>query len=127
MPELTVPEQAINEIKAILERHDLAGLVIVSSLNDVAFLNKIDPTWSCAWMEESGPDGQVTVRIRSQIKEYGGDKERQKIEVEGTTGMFISFMNWADKTLGNMVSITTMLGQNFPEIMHSEHWRRGTW
>lgn len=125
----TVPEKAIDEIKEVLERHDCAGLVVVASKDQVAFVRKIDPTWSCAWMEPvpGDTDGKVTVRIRSKLEEYGGDKERQKAEIEATTGMFIAFMGWAEGTREQMLQITTMLGRHYPEILHSEHWRRGKW
>ncbi len=127
MNDLTVPEKAINEIKEILAKHDLAGFVIVSSMDDVAYLRKIDPTWSCAWMEETGPDRQVTVRIRSKLEDYGGDKERQKREIEATTGMFLTFHGWAERTREQMSQVTRMFAKTFPMILHVEKLRRGTW
>jgi hypothetical protein len=127
--DLTRPEQVINEIKAICAKHDVACLAVVCSVDDVAFLRRIDPSWSCAWMEPvpGDTDGAVQVRIRSKLVDYGGDKARQKREVEATTGMFIAFMNWAGETVEQMKQITAMLGKHFPVIKHHEKWRRGTW
>lgn len=109
----------------ILKKHDLAAMVIVMDQSNSAFIRRIDPTWSCAWMEEvEGKDGFL-VRIRSKLVDYGGDKERQKAEVEATTGMFISFMQWCENTKENMFQVTTMLAKHFPEMLHSEKWTGG--
>jgi hypothetical protein len=130
----TVPEKVIDEIKAVCAKHDVACLAVVASVDGLAFLRKVDPSWSCAWMEPvpGDTDGAVAVRIRSKVAEYPGAtlderKASQKLQVEATTGMFIAFMNWAQLTLDNMTQITAMLGKHFPEIMHHEKWRRGRW
>lgn len=124
----TTPQKAVDEIKEVLEKHDLAAMIIVMDQTDIAFVRRIDPTWSCAWTEEAeGSDGAFTIRIRSKLADYGGDKARQKSEVEATTGMFIAFMQWCGETRENMVQITAMLAKHFPEIMHSEKWTGGKW
>jgi hypothetical protein len=126
----TDPEKAVDEIKEICAKYDLACLAVISSLDDVAFVRRIDPSWSCAWMEPvpGDKDGTVAVRIRSRLKEdYGGDKERQKREINGTTGMFIAFLNWAEETREHMTQITALLAKHFPQILHHEKWRRGKW
>lgn len=122
----TVPQKASDEIKAVLEKYDVAAMVVITDQTDTAFLRRIDPTWSCSWMEEGGDGTQV--RIRSRLKEdYGGDKERQKRELEATVGMFIHFMTWCEETRGAMVNVTAMLAKHFPQIMHSEKWTGGKW
>lgn len=122
----TVPQKAVDEIMEILEKYDLAGLAITIDKTDAAFVRRIDPTWSCSWMEDQGPGKPFMVRIRSRLKEdYGGDKERQKAELEATTGMFIAFMQWCEETRYNMEQITTLLAKHFPEILHSEKWTGG--
>jgi hypothetical protein len=121
----TVPQKVIDEIREILEKNDLAGMVLVQDRSNSAFLRRIDPTWSCAWMEPEGPDGKVGVRIRSKLADYGGDKERQRADIEATVGMFISILNWCGETNNNMAQITAMLAKHYPEIMHSEKWTGG--
>jgi hypothetical protein len=130
----TVPEKAIDEIKEVLARHNCAGLVVVCDETDVAFVRRIDPPWSCAWMEPvpGDTDGRVAVRIRSKLVDYPGDTEaekkaNQKLQVEATTGMFMAFMGWADETFQQMTQITAMLAKHYPEILHHEKWRRGKW
>lgn len=122
----TAPQRAIDEIDEILKKYDLAAMVIVMDQSNVAMTRCIDPTWSCAWMEEQeGGDGAFMVRIRSKLSDYGGDKARQKAEIEATTGMFITFMNWCGDTRETMVKITAMLAKHFPEMLHSEKWTGG--
>jgi hypothetical protein len=125
--DISVPEQAISEIKEILDKYDLACLAIVLSPDRMAYVRKIDPTWSCARVEEADDGDGYTIRIRSKLIDYGGDKARQKMEVEATTGMFISFMGWAKATLDEMTKVTVMLGKAFPQILHSETWRKDRW
>jgi hypothetical protein len=130
----TNPQKAVDEIKEILEKYDLAAMVSVLDRTDMAFIRRIDPTWSCAWMEPvpDDPDGAVQVRMRSKWVEYPGDSEEekkaaQKLQVEATTGMFIAFLNWLGETRDQMVQITAMLAKHYPQIMHSEKWTGGKW
>ncbi len=114
---MTSDEQAIEEIKAILERRDLAAMVIVVSPDHAAYLRHITPSWSCAWMEDKG--GRVAVHVRSKREDYP-NLEAQKRSVEATTGMFITFMNWLRATADDMESIIGLIARHFPDIRHWE-------
>lgn len=118
MPTLTPANQAIEDIKAILHKYDLAGTVIVQSPGECAFLTEIAPTWSCARFEEH-PEGTM-LRFRSKLAEYGGDKEKQKTTVEATTGMVMSFRNQAARFVDTMDCVVSMLAAHFPSILHAE-------
>jgi hypothetical protein len=121
--ERTNPQKATDEIMEVLKKYDLAALVILMDQTDAAFVRRIDPTWSCAWIEEQGPGKPYLVRIRSRLQEdYGGDKERQHAEISATTGMFLTFQDWCEETKQNMVQIMEMLAKHFPKIEHVTRW-----
>lgn len=116
--DLTPDEQAIAEIKAILEKHDLAGLVIVVGPDHAAFLRQIAPSWSCARMEQL-PEG-AAVRVRSKREDYGSLADQKKA-VEQTAGMFLAFMNWMHETAEDMEAIVRMISRHYPDI---RYWER---
>ncbi len=39
---------AMEEIKVVLHKHDIAAVVILSSQTHVEYLHEISPSWSCA-------------------------------------------------------------------------------
>lgn len=113
---LTPPNAAIEEIKAVLAKYDLAGMIVVQSPNESAFLHKIDPSWSCAKFEER-PNGTM-VRIKAKRAEYP-TKEAHQNTVTATTGMIFSFMNQSARTHEQMTSVAEMLGRHF-DVSHFE-------
>jgi hypothetical protein len=129
MDDRTQSEKAIDEIKEVLAKYDCGGFACVVSKDDIAFVRKIDPTWSCAWLQGPvGEDGAAILRIRSRLKEdYDGDKDRQKAEIEATTGMFFVVHRWCEETAENMKQVIKLLAEKFPDIRHHEQWRRGRW
>lgn len=108
---------AMEEIKAVLKKHDCAGLVTLASPSHTEYLYGISPSWSCAWLQPM-PDG-FAIRIRSKLKDYPS-KEAQKKSVEATTGMFLAFANMAERQQRQMAQLIAMLGKQFDEISHWE-------
>jgi hypothetical protein len=49
---MTPANQAIEEIKEIVKKYDLAAMVAVSSPDEIAYLKAISPSWSCAWSNQ---------------------------------------------------------------------------
>lgn len=62
-------KKAMGEIKDILSKYDIGGVVIIHTPGHGEFLNKLDPTYSCVRTE-----GDM-VRFKSKLADYGGDKQ----------------------------------------------------
>lgn len=68
---------AMEEIKAVLKKHDIAGAVVLHTPGHSEFLMKIDPSWSCAKIER----GQIIVR------NIGFSRAKKKKTAEDTVNM----------------------------------------
>lgn len=121
MPEpKTRAELALEEIKAILVREDLAGIVQVQDEESLAFLHKIDPKWSCC-KYEAFPQG-MGVRIRALASEFPSKEEHMKC-IERTFGMLMAASNQAENTYDELGEILAMLIAKFPDVVHVEKRR----
>lgn len=113
---MTLPNQAIEEIKAVLARHDLAGMIVVQDAGESAFLLKIDPSWSCAKWEQT-PEG-VGIRIKAKRSDYPSKEEQDKA-VGATAGMILSFINQCDRNSEELGRLVEMLSR-YIDIKHWE-------
>lgn len=107
---MTPANQAIEEIKAVLSKHDLAGMVMVQAPKESAFLNVIDPSWSVAKYEETREGTAIRIRAKA---EHFPSRAAQKEAVEWTCGMVIGFMLQAERTREQFEQIAGVLGQHF--------------
>lgn len=60
---------AMEEIKAILSKHDIGAMVVLHTPGYSEFLNKLNPSYSCIIQ-----DGDH-VRFKSKLADYNGDKQ----------------------------------------------------
>ena len=81
----------LDEISAVLKKHDMAGLVMVSNANHCDWRMEIEASWSCAWLEKDA-SGFTVLRVRSKLKDYR-NKETQKQTLEATVGTFVTFLD----------------------------------
>jgi len=101
----------MEEIKAVLNKYDIAGLVIIQSATHAEWLNHISPTWSCARLENVEGDGDaVCIRVRALRKDYP-TKEAHIQTVAATSGMVIGFADCARKLAENMDGVAEMIGK----------------
>lgn len=70
-------KKAMEEIKSILKKHDIAGSIVLHTPGFSEYLNHIDTSYSCAKMESGG------IRIRS--------KGRPKQDLADTVNMITHF------------------------------------
>lgn len=108
---------AAAEIEAVLKKHDCAGIVMLASQTHMEYLLKIDPSWSCCWVEEA--EGGKVLRVRSRRDEYP-DKAAQKKVMEDSTGMILGFVDVARDTMTNLERVAAMIGAK----MDISHWTR---
>jgi hypothetical protein len=60
---------AMEEIKAILAKHDIGAMVVLHTPGHSEFLNKLNPSYSC--IIQTGDH----IRFKSKLADYGGDKK----------------------------------------------------
>lgn len=71
------------EIEAVLRKHDLAGVVVLHTPGMSEFFYDIRPSYSCTWIDEAAR----MVRVKSLIKDYGGDQKAQLHDQAATANM----------------------------------------
>jgi len=104
---------AVGEIKAILGRYDIAGIVAISSKDGTEFLQELSPSWSCSKI--IGDE----LRFKAKREDYPS-MEAQKEAVTSTTGMIMGFLNVADRLKEDLERVVEMLGKHF-DICHVSH------
>jgi hypothetical protein len=69
-------------ISSILLNEDVAGYIVLHEPGFSEYRLAIDPSWSVLSMI-----GEEGMRLRSKLEDYGGDRERQRKEIEATTNL----------------------------------------
>lgn len=82
-------EPVLDEISAVLKKHDMMGLVMVANRTHVDYRIEVEASWSCARLEKDAA-GNCGVRVRSKLADYPS-KAAQKECVEATVGSFVTF------------------------------------
>lgn len=104
----------LDEISAVLKKHDMMGLVIVANPTHVDFRMEVEASWSCAKMEYTTvADGRRAVkgvRIRSKLAEYPS-KEAQKETMTTTVGTFVSMTDAMAAMEENILMLLAMLDE----------------
>lgn len=49
---------AMDEIKQVLKKHDIAGFVVLHTPGFTEYLNRVDPSYSSTFMDENPVKGQ---------------------------------------------------------------------
>jgi hypothetical protein len=107
-----VLKTAVEEIKAVLVKHDIAAVVFLGSNTHTEFVYELSPSWSCA---RELPDGGG-LRIRSKRSEYA-TKEAQFEELRLTVGMIMGFIDAIEHTKSNLGAVMMMLATHM-DISH---------
>ncbi len=103
-------DAALAEIRAVLEKHDLAGVVFVGSQTHAAFIYRFDPSWSCARLEET-PDGMV-IRLKALGADFPDAMAHEKC-VTDTIGIFNGFLNMGQRLSFDLMNLLKMLSRQF--------------
>ena len=100
----------LDEITALLKKHDLVGLVMVGDEQTVDYRMEVGASWSCAWLEQT-PDGQVALRIRSRREDYPDAAERTK-KLENTVGTFVTLLDCTQALEKNLEQVLVMIAKS---------------
>lgn len=110
MPDPTI-KPAIDEIKAVLAKYDMAAIVFVSSPTHTEFLLKVNTAWSVM-----RSDGNVGIRFRAVAADFPS-KADQKRAIEISTGVVMGFADACRNTAIVLDRLTASLGSHF-DISH---------
>ena len=102
-------QAAMEEIKTVLRRHDVAALVTLQSPGAIEYLYELSPTWSCITIEPAG-----AVRIRAQAA-TGPPSEKERLRV--SAGMLMGFLDLARRNQEDIHKLLLCLSQHV-EIEH---------
>lgn len=104
---------AIKEIREVLKKHDLAGVVMIQDTLELAYLKEVSPSWSCASLSADGE-----FRIKANREDFPS-KESQKACIESTLGMVLGFMNESERNHKDFSHIVAMFSEHF-DFSHFE-------
>lgn len=71
------------EIEAILQKHDLAGAVVLHTPGMAEWFYQVNPSYSCLTIDEAAG----IARVRSKLADYGGDQAAQVHDLTATANM----------------------------------------
>ena len=74
-------KKAMADIKAILDEHDIAGMVFLHTPGHGEYMIKINPSYSCASIDR----GQL--RVKCKAEDFGGDKQKQHQVMKDTCNL----------------------------------------
>lgn len=104
---------AMAEIKAILEREDIAAHVVLYHEHLSEYLLKIDPSWSVAYFENEG------IRFRSKLADFDGDRAKQQEATTVSVGMLRHFIDLLSRDAYLLMRVLDALADQF-EIEHTD-------
>ncbi len=100
----------LDEISAILKKHDMVGLFVVGNPTHCDWRMDIEASWSCA-KTEADETGRVALRVRSKLADFPS-KEAQHKCMEATVGTFVTLSDVNRKLGLTLDEILVMLSKH---------------
>lgn len=107
-------KKAMEDIKAVLNKYDIAAMVVLHTPGHSEYLMRIDPTYSCA-----KTDGD-SIRIKAKIKDFP-DKKAWEERVSNTSNMLSLLGEVGGRTSINIMEVSKQLDK----IVDAEHFDGG--
>lgn len=82
-------KKAMEEIKKVMNKYDIGGVVVIHTPGFSEYLNKIDPSYSALSFNRDGSGFSV----KGHSKHYGGDKNKRDETVAHTRNMVEHIIN----------------------------------
>lgn len=105
----------MDEIKAILKKNDIAGFVVIHTPGHVEFLNKINPSYSCANLQ----DGRLDMKSK---KENYKNQSEQMQHLKNTSDMLYGM----SKQIGIHAMLYLDASQKLDKHLNVDHTDHGT-
>lgn len=116
-------KKAAEEIKSILRKHDIAGVVVLASASHMEFVRHLEADWLALKIEVV--NGKTAVRFRCKRADYP-TKEAWEKQMKDTIGTLIGFLDcWRNdveafdfllKTVAQKVKIEHMTKLEDPNL-----------
>jgi hypothetical protein len=100
-------KKAMAEIKDILSKHDIAGMIVIAEPGFSELLNKLDPTFSC--IKVNGD----SIRFKSKITDYNGDKAAQVKQITESINILQTITEYAGMNILALMDLTEQLEKDF--------------
>lgn len=97
-------KKAMSDIKAILQKHDIAGVVVLHTPGYGEELFHITPSYSCATLHANGE-----LRFKAKSADFGGDNEKRNKKIRDTSNMM--------RILSERVGVNALNLMNASEIL----------
>src|SRR5687768_16148170 len=104
---------AMEEIKSIMAKNDLAGIVILSSADAMEYFLQVEASWSCAKVEKQDANGSF-VRVRTTDL----SPDQKKKFAEDTVGMFMGLADVMTRLQSSIGGLLEVIGNHFKEVHH---------
>lgn len=108
-------KKAMEEIKAIIRKHDIGAMVILHAPGFSEYYMNISPSYSCA-----KHDGD-TVRIKAKLKDFNGDKKAWQVKVTDTSNMLTHLGETGARTSMSILNVSEQLDK----LIDAEHFGGG--
>lgn len=102
-------QQAMEEIKAILTKYDLAALISLGGETHHEHLTAVTPSWSCVKLFRDD-QGRIGIRVKALRADFPS-LEAQRECVTKTVGMFVTFHDIARKHQQNMENLLVSINK----------------
>ncbi len=109
-------KKAMEEIKDIISKYDIAATVVLHTPGYSEYLKAISPSYSCAKFEANDK-----VRFRCKAEDFGGDKEKRNKMLADTSNM----LNLLAEVSGREIMAIMQLSEYFDKIVDAEHGNGG--
>jgi len=94
---------AAAEIEAILQKHDIAGIVMLQSPSHLEYIMAIAPSWSCCWIEDYG-NGAKAMRVKAKREDF--PSKAAHVEALGNSiGMILGFTDCCESMRRNLAAV----------------------
>lgn len=121
-PSDPVLKAAMEEIKAVLTKHDIGGVAILQSKTHGEWLNEVCPSWACTKLEKHGD--KELLRIKALLKDYPS-KEAHQETLRLTVSMIFGFKDGAERIAQNMEALLRLLntegGMDIEHVSRFDH------
>jgi hypothetical protein len=113
-------KKAMEEMKAIIKKYDIAALIVLHSPGNSEYLNAITPSYSC--MKWNGDE----LRIRAKLKEdFNGDKKSMEEKLAATSNMLRLLSEVGGQQLLSIMKVSDfvdeLLGSKHTDGDHTSH------
>lgn len=114
---------AMEEIKTVLKKHDIGGVVVLGSPTHSEFLREYCPSWTCMTYEEQGNEKRL--RFRALKKDYP-TKEEWKQRITDSMGLLLGFVHVLEQETKMLDHVIRQIAPHFESIEHMDRYEGPT-